>query len=93
MTWTFNSALTTPRDRVRLHIGDTNTADQQLPDETLDALLVRYPNEFRCAEMACQELSGRYAREIDRDVRDTTVHEGDRAKHYRSLAWLFRWRR
>jgi hypothetical protein len=93
LSWTFNPALVTARDRVRLHIGDTKSGDPQLADETLDALLVRYVNEYRAAEMACKDLAAKYAREVDRDVQDTTLHEGDRIKHYTRLAYQYRFRR
>lgn len=93
MSWTFDPALTVARDRVRLYVGDTNPDDPQLQDETLDALLVRYPNEYRAASQACWELAAKYAREVDRDVRDTTIREGDRGKHYQQLAWTYWFRR
>lgn len=93
MTWSFNPALPQVRDRVRQHIGDTNTADQQLTDEALDVLLVAYPNEYQAAQHACLDLAAKYARQVDRDVNQTTVHEGDRIKHYTRLSWAFRFRR
>lgn len=86
MGWTFAPTLATARDQVRVNIGDTNADDQQLADETLDALLVLTPDLRRCSAQACRLLAARYAREVDRDVRDTTIREGDRSAHYLKLA-------
>ena len=40
MTWSYNENLSTDRDKVRFRIGDTDTDDQLLSNETIDAILV-----------------------------------------------------
>lgn len=41
MTFTFDAALSTDRDRIRLEIGDTDSNGYFLQDETIAALLTR----------------------------------------------------
>jgi hypothetical protein len=89
MSWTFAPTLATPRDRVRVNIGDTNADDPQLADETLDALLTLTPDERRASAQACRLLAAKFAREVDRDIRDSTIREGDRSAHYLKLAAQF----
>lgn len=45
MTATFNPALTSTRDRLRLELGDTDTSAAVLADETYDALYTLYASE------------------------------------------------
>lgn len=40
MTATFDAALTTDKDRVRWHIGDTDMTAPKLQDETINTLLI-----------------------------------------------------
>lgn len=42
MTATFNPALTTNRDHIRLALGDTDTAAPLVDDATIDAMLARF---------------------------------------------------
>jgi hypothetical protein len=93
MSWTFDPVLPTVRDRLRLRIGDTDSNDPLLTDETLDALLVAYPNEWRAAAEACFDIAAKYSREVDRMVGNTNIREGDRSRHYHQLGWTYRVRR
>jgi hypothetical protein len=45
MTATFNPALTSTRDQLRLELGDTDTSAAVLADETYDALYTIYASE------------------------------------------------
>lgn len=44
MSWTFDTALSTNKDYVRFLIGDTNTSNQLIQDETIEAVLANEPN-------------------------------------------------
>lgn len=62
MPWSFNPALTEPKDSVRFYIGDTDESDQQLQDETIEALLVVDSDVFRCAALCCRALAAQFSR-------------------------------
>ena len=39
MSWSYDTSLPTNKDKVRVSIGDTDSSDQQLSDEEINALL------------------------------------------------------
>jgi hypothetical protein len=49
MSWSFNAALLTNKDKVRFHIGDTNTNRQLVQDETIEAILGTEANVYMAA--------------------------------------------
>src|ERR1041385_1358437 len=72
MSWTYDAALSTNRDKVRLMIGDTDTNNQQLSDAEIAFFLTQEPRlEFAAAE-ACQALIAKYAR-YDSDLASSIV--------------------
>jgi hypothetical protein len=69
MTFTFNANLSTDRDIVRLNIGDTNSNEVLLADETIDALLVLFPDTTNCSVKCIDAILAREWRAIgDRTV-------------------------
>ncbi len=57
MAFTFDSALTSNRDRVRVEIGDTNSVEYMLDDDTIDALLTAYSNDvLRTCAVCCRAI-------------------------------------
>ena len=46
MSWSYNESLTTDRDKIRLRIGDVDTYEQLLSNETIDALLTVHNSDL-----------------------------------------------
>ena len=44
MAWNFDTALSTDKDYIRFLIGDTNSSNQLVQDETIEAILANEPN-------------------------------------------------
>lgn len=62
MAATFNEELTTNKDWVRLLIGDTNTSDAKLQDETIVAILADEGNNKYCAAVvALRAIAAQFA--------------------------------
>ena len=85
MTWTFSDSLTTDRDKVRLKIGDTDTQDQLLSDETLDALLAVRNDVVLCAIDACRAILSKLARDIDRSAAGMSGSRSQKTTHYKDV--------
>ena len=90
MTFTYNStSITTDLAKVRLTIGDTNSADALLTDEEINALIALEGSGagvLRWAARCCEQIANQYARDFNWKGDGTEVNKGDRAKHYAALA-------
>lgn len=85
MTWTYDEALGSTRDRVRLRIGDTDTNAQLLPDETLDAWIADTDDEVVVAIQAVQAILAKIARDTSRSAAGITTERDQVTTHYRDL--------
>lgn len=68
MTWSYNPATiaTTPKDQVRLLVGDVKEKEPQLQDEELAvAMTLAGSNIYAQAAAAARLIAARYAREVD----------------------------
>jgi hypothetical protein len=61
LTATYDPALSTDRDWVRLLVNDTDDADAKLENEEIDALLVEEANKYLAAAAALEVLYTRWA--------------------------------
>lgn len=86
MTWTYDPGLPTDRDWVRLKIGDTDTADQILSDEEIDALLEDASSKEWAARDAVDAILSRFARSVDRSMGDLSVSLSSKFDHFEKLA-------
>lgn len=92
MTFTYSSTdLSTTLARVRMLIGDTNSADAQLTDEEIDFFTDTYGNVFFAAAAACDAVASRYARNVSKTVGPLSLQFGDRQQQYRDLAARLRY--
>lgn len=92
MAWTYEP-VATPRDEVRLAIGDTIPgAAITLVDAEIDYLLVQAERVvWRAAYRAALQLSSRYAQAAtSKSVGDLSLSYGDRAKALRDVAQAIR---
>jgi len=62
MTWSYDDSLPTDRDKVRFRIGDTDSEEELLSNETLDALLV-IRDDVVLASIDAYKRSSRSSRE------------------------------
>lgn len=96
MAWTYGAdPAGNNRDAVRLHIGDTDTTDQQLQDSEVDYYLGLFgssgdsrviPASIRC----CEALAAKYARQTDTTNQGLSVAASKRQAHYLELASTLR---
>lgn len=92
MTWSYDSALPTDRDKVRREIGDTQTSDQQLADEEIDYTLTQRSSVLGAAILCCDLIISNYARQVSQSVGSVSVSYSDRLEHYRGLLGRLRMR-
>ncbi len=90
MTWSYNENLSTDRDKVRFRIGDTDTDDQLLSNETIDALLVIRNDVVLASIDSVQAILAKFAREIDRQALGLGGPRSQKTTHYENLLKILR---
>lgn len=86
MAWSYDTSLTTTRDRVRFLIGDTDTNDQQLSNEEISFVLSDNSDKVYAAAVECvRALRAKFARLVDRSVGDLKNSYSQRQKAYEDL--------
>lgn len=86
MTWTYLPTLLTDKDRVRFLVGDTDTTDQLVQDEEINATLTTYGVLQLAAAVICEHLSALYARQVDKRIGSLSVSASQRAKAFATRA-------
>lgn len=84
--WSYNTSLSTDKDKVRLLSGDVLTADQQISDEEISGMLLMFGNVFRTAAAVCRHLAAKYSRQVTQARDDLRKDLSDRAKAYADRA-------
>lgn len=84
MTWTYTPATlaTTPKDIVRLLIGDTLSSDPQMQDEEILYYLTQRASPYGAAAECCRTLQARFSRSVDFASGDTSAKYSQMAKAY-----------
>ena len=86
MTWTYSTALTADRDKVRIRIGDTNTNDQLLSDEEIAALLTAFSSDITLTVIGCiRNIIAKLARDYDRSNVGMSAQRSQKVMHYKDL--------
>lgn len=86
MSWSFDDSLSTNRDKVRLKIGDINTADQILSNETIDALLTEHGSDVELSAISCcRAIIAKYNRALDRNAAGMSANRSIIVDNYRAL--------
>ena len=85
MSWSYSDSLSTDRDRLRFRIGDVDTNDQLLSNETLDALLTARPDPTLAAIDAIEGILAKFARELDRGSLGLGGSRSQKTQFYRDL--------
>lgn len=86
MTWSYDTALTADKDKVRAFIGDTNTSDQLLSDEEISFFLTQSDNIYGASAKACRAIAARFARLTDTEVEGVSDRLSQMVRHYNDLA-------
>jgi hypothetical protein len=77
VSWSYSDSLTTNKDKVRLKIGDTDTNDQLLSNETIEALLTEHNNDLDLTAISCvRAIIAQFNRTIDRNAAGMTDYPG-----------------
>ena len=87
MTWTYSSTdISTNLAKVRLLIGDTATADQQMTDEEINFFIDNEQTIYMAAYRCALALVAHYARRVDKEMGDLKLLAAQRHRHYMRLA-------
>ena len=91
MTWTYglSDLATSPKDQVRLTIGDTVSTDPQLQDEEIGFFVTLRSSIDGAAAECCRTLATQYSRSADTAGGDQKVSYSQLAKAYALRALQF----
>lgn len=85
MAFTYDGTLDSDLEKVRLEIGDTNSADPQFTDAEIDYFLTK-GDVTTAAIAACEALVAKYSREYDFETDQQKFARSQKAANYRALA-------
>lgn len=86
MTFTFDPALPTDRDKVRFLVGDVIDVGHKIENETITALLVIQPSLTYCAAMVADSIAGMFASKVNKAIGQTRIDLSDAFEHWRQKA-------
>lgn len=94
MTWSYNPSLLstpqgTPKDAVRLLIGDVIQCDPQLQDEEIEYFASLRGSIYGAAAECCRALSARFSRSVDQKGGTNTIMYSQMAIAYARKAVEF----
>jgi len=86
MAWTYDAnALDEPLNAVRMLVGDTNTNEQLLQDEEIEAFIDITDSNVAAAAAAARALSAKYARSVDKWVGDLKILASQKQRQFLRL--------
>jgi hypothetical protein len=80
---------TSPKDQVRLIIGDTVATDPQMQDEEINFYLTQRSSVWGAAAECCLTLATKFGRSVDQAVGTAKISFSQMAKAYTSKAAVF----
>jgi hypothetical protein len=86
MTWSYDTALTADKDKIRALIGDTDTNDQIISDEEIAFFLTQSGNIYGAAARTCRAIAAKFSRRTDIEVEGVSDKMSQLVKHYNALA-------
>lgn len=87
MTWTYNGdPSSSDMDMVRFIIGDTDTTDQLVTDEEIQALLTIQSNVYRVSAKIARSLAAKYARYVSGTLGDLSASENQATVQFKQVA-------
>jgi hypothetical protein len=93
-TWSYypTKLATSPKDQVRLMIGDVVSSDQQMFDEEINYLITTRSNVWGAAAECCKVLAAKFSRSVDQAVGQAKVTFSQMSKAYIARATNFNMR-
>jgi hypothetical protein len=86
VTFTFNAALTTARDRVRMRLGDIEEKRPIFPDETIDYVLANVTtDEAHAAWDLCKFAIAQYSRDVNSEGAGLRAERAQKVTQLRDL--------
>ena len=91
MTASYNLPIlsSSPKDVVRLMLGDTNMTSPLLQDEEISYFLSKRPNTYGAAAECCRSLATKFAAQATVQAGDTKIEYSDIAKAFTARATAF----
>jgi len=89
--WTYypTKLATSPKDAVRLLIGDTVSTDPQMQDEEINFYLTMRASIWGSAAECCMTLATKFSRSVDQAVGTSKISFSQMAKGYIARASMF----
>ena len=91
MTWSYDPALATDKDKVRFKTADTDPSAPFLSDEEIAFLLTEAGSLPRAVLAAAEEILSRFARQVDKTIGPAQLAASQRHRQY--MATVARLRR
>jgi hypothetical protein len=84
MAWTFDPAIPTRKDEVRLMVGDTDTTDQMIQNESIENALTQFvpvdgKPPWLAAAVTCDAIAGRFGRQAQHATNGLGIISGSMA--------------
>lgn len=91
MTWTYelSTIATTPKDMIRLQIGDTDSTNPLLQDEEISFYLTTRANIYGAAAECCRSLAAKFSSQVTAAAGGQKTAYSDIAKAYAARAVSF----
>lgn len=86
MTFTYSTAVSTDRDKVRLMLGDTDPGDAKFSDEEIAGALAIYGTTSLTAAALADSLAAKYSGRTSISVDGLSVNYAARVAQYSALA-------
>jgi hypothetical protein len=86
MTFSYDAGLEEDGYWVRFRLGDTDSTDYYLEDESIDAMLTSFPNKYLAGAACADAIVAKLAREPTRKVGDLQINNTDTIKYYSSVS-------
>tara|TARA_R110002020_G_scaffold171937_3_gene362047 strand:+ start:578 stop:1021 length:444 start_codon:yes stop_codon:yes gene_type:complete len=86
MSWSYSDSLGSNLDKVRLKLGDTDSTDQILSNETINALLTEHNQDIDLSSISCcRAIIAQYSRALNRGAVGLSADRGAIVQNYREL--------
>lgn len=85
MTFSYDTSLSTDRDKVRFRIGDTDSNRELLSNEEINAVLTAKPAVMPASLECVDAILAKIARDVDRNAAGITSSRAQAFNHYLEL--------
>ena len=82
MSWSYANPSVSTRDWVRWMVGDTDSTDELLQDEEIDAAVSDEGNKYRAAATCARAIASKFSRQADKKVGPLSISASQKAERY-----------